>query len=579
VALTEVPRSAIATERQLRAAISRLCEPGAIKTVVQPIVRTSDMAIVGYEALARMPIEPLHPPDWWLEQASSVGLRHKLEMACLRAAANLGHPPGGRALFVNASPSLVADPAVLKLRDALPQRLVVELTEQEAVDDYPNLRERLGGWLASGVRLAVDDAGAGYSSLRHVVELAPDYLKVDRELVRDLDSDPTRQALLRAIVAFSHEVGTSVIAEGVETAGELSALRDAKVHLVQGYLLARPDVPWPSIARGAEQAWSPRVSALSSAEPSFDRFEQLRLSLGRIDNVVQACETVVEHIFRCDRLMTSLYLERDRQLRCVAQRGLWQVLDGLPGSVGITGLTWAEKKTIVAYDVSAHERYLQAIPGVVAEICVPITVNGEAVGALNVESLSPLSDGVPEVIETAAGILGERLAVIGISLGNTRWQQAAMASASVSGLTISRRLPHQVLHRLKGAAEMDSASLVVDEHSGPRTVATIGPLGGALMDLPANELRALSSLVAGIRSCYTADDVTGVGFVGTETLRIAGARAVIVLPLWARHVRFGTLVLAHSRPTHLTVDRVEPLELLTDHIASVLAPMLCPESR
>ena len=535
------------------------------------------MAVVGYEALARMPVDPMHSPDWWLEQASSVGLRHELELACLRAAASLGQPPAGRALFVNASPSLVADPAVLELRDALPQRLVLELTEQEAVDDYPSLRERLGGWLAGGVRLAVDDAGAGYSSLRHVVELGPDYLKLDRELVRDLDSDPTRQALLRAIVAFSHEVGTSVIAEGVETVGELSALRDTRVHLVQGYLLARPDGPWPSIARGIDQAWSPTLDG-AGADSGFDRFEKLRLSLGRVDNVVEACEMVVEDIFRSDRFMTSLYLERDQQLRCVAQRGLWQVLDGLPRATGITGITWAEKKTIVLDDVSGHDEYLQAIPGVVAEICVPLIVNGEAVGALNVESASPLFDGAPEVIETVAGILGERLAIIGTNLGNTRWQQAALASAAISGLTISRSLPRQVLHRLTHAAEMDSALLVVDGAKGPRTITTIGPLGGALMELPDDELRALSSLVAGIRSCYTADEVTGLGFVGTETLRMAGARAVIVLPLWARRVRFGAVVLAHSWPTHINVDRVEPLELLADHIASLLGPMLCPES-
>jgi EAL domain-containing protein (putative c-di-GMP-specific phosphodiesterase class I)/putative methionine-R-sulfoxide reductase with GAF domain len=354
------------------------------------------MAVVGYEALARMPIDPMRSPDWWLEQASIVGLRHELELACLRSAAALGDPPAGRALFVNASPSLVANPAVLELRDALPQRLVLELTEQEAVDDYERLREHLGGWLAGGVRLAVDDAGAGYSSLRHVVELGPDYLKVDRELVRDLDSDPTRQALLRAIVAFSHEVGTSVIAEGVETSAELTALRDAKVHLVQGFLLARPDGPWPSITRGAEQVWAPSMSDLSGDGSGFDRFEQLRLSLGRMNNVVEACETVVEDIFRHDRFMTSLYLERDQQLRCVAQRGLWQVLDGLPRSMGITGLTWAERKTIVVPEVSLHDRYLQAIPGVVAEICVPLMVNGDAVGALNVESLGPLFDGAPQ---------------------------------------------------------------------------------------------------------------------------------------------------------------------------------------
>ena len=87
-------------------------------------------------------------------------------------------------LFVNASASTIADPTFLDLRDDFPNRLVIELTEQEAVEDYDLLRGHLAGWLERGVRLAVDDAGAGYSSLRHVVELSPDYLKLDRELVR-----------------------------------------------------------------------------------------------------------------------------------------------------------------------------------------------------------------------------------------------------------------------------------------------------------------------------------------------------------------------------------------------------------
>ena len=122
---------------------------------------------------------------------------------------------------------------------------MVELTEQEAVEDYDGLRHDLAPWLARGVRIAIDDAGAGYSSLRHVIELTPDFLKLDRELVRDLDRDRNRRALVGAMSAFAAEVGTSVIAEGVETAEELEVLRDAEVDLVQGYLLARPGTPWP----------------------------------------------------------------------------------------------------------------------------------------------------------------------------------------------------------------------------------------------------------------------------------------------------------------------------------------------
>ena len=279
------------------------------------------------------------------------------------------------------------------------------------------------------MRLAVDDAGAGYSSLRHVVELSPDYLKLDRELVRGVDENPNRRALLRAVVAFAQEVGTSVIAEGVETRGELDVLREAEVHLVQGFLLARPGPPWPQIARtGPSTSFLIDTTEVhASLQDGIDE-ARLRQALGRVDNVVAICELVVEALFRRGHLMSSLYLERNGELRCVSQRGLWQVRDGMPGSAGITGRTWATGRPIIVEDVSSHPDYLEAIPGVVSEICVPILVNGESVGALNVESLSPLTRETTVLTETVARLLADRLGVVGTNLGNTRWQRAAHAS-------------------------------------------------------------------------------------------------------------------------------------------------------
>ena len=270
--------------------------------------------------------------------------------------------------------------------------------------------------------------------------------------------------------------------------------------------------------------------------------------------------------------MSSLYLERNSELRCVAQRGLWQVLDGLPASGGITGRTWATGKSIVVDDVSSDPDYLQAVPGVVSEICVPILVDGDAVGSLNVESLSPLSPDTVALTESLAHLLADRLGMIGVNLGNTRWHRAAHASVAISGLVSGKRLPQQVLHRFLHAAEMDSACLMIEEPDGPRVVTAVGPLSASLLALVTNELSALSSLVGDIRSCYTAGDASSRGFVGTESLRTAGARAVVVLPLWAMRKRFGTILLAHSRPLRLTGDRVEPLELLADHAAAVLRP-------
>ena len=569
--VTDVERPRPEVSGDLRPAVEHLCEPGVITAVVQPIVRPSDMVVVGYEALARMPGDPQRPPDWWLDVAAEFGLRKRLELACLAAAVRLGPPPEGRMLFVNASPSTVADPALLELRAEFPDGLVIEITEQEAVEDYGALRDRLAGFLQSGVRLAIDDAGAGYSSLRHVVELSPDYLKLDRDLVSGIDQDPNRRALMRAVVAFAREVGTSVIAEGVETRAELDVLRDAEVHLVQGYLLARPGPDWPDVGRTGPAAARP---ARSDGATTTLGEAGLARALERVDNVLQACEIAAETLHRHSHLLTSLYLERNHELRCVAQRGLWQVLDGMPGTAGITGRTWSTARTVMVEDISTHPDYRVSVPGVVSEICVPILVNGDAVGSLNVESFTRLTRDDLESAESVARLLADRLGVIGVNPGNSRWHRAAHASVAISGLRANHHLPHQVLLRFTEAAEMDSACLLVGGPQGPDVLTAVGPLSESLVALDGDERSALSALVGDIRSCYSAGDATSPGFVGTESLRSAGARAVVVLPLWAQGRRLGTVVLAHSRPLRLTGDRVEPLELLADHVAAVLEPVV-----
>src|SRR5271169_5734290 len=110
----------------IRKSVELLCTPGNVRAVVQPVVRTSDGLVVGYEALARMEIEPRQPPNWWLDKAGELGLRGDLERACLQAAAGLGDPPSDRMLFVNLSPSTLTDPQALELLDSLPSRLIIE---------------------------------------------------------------------------------------------------------------------------------------------------------------------------------------------------------------------------------------------------------------------------------------------------------------------------------------------------------------------------------------------------------------------------------------------------------------------
>jgi EAL domain-containing protein (putative c-di-GMP-specific phosphodiesterase class I) len=120
------------------------------------------------------------------------------------------------------------------------ERLIVEITEHSTVDYYDELLAVLAPLRERGLRLAVDDAGAGYSSLRHILNMRPDFIKLDITLTQNIDLDPARKALAQALVGFAHDTGSRIIAEGVERRSELEVLRSIGVRKVQGYLLGRP---------------------------------------------------------------------------------------------------------------------------------------------------------------------------------------------------------------------------------------------------------------------------------------------------------------------------------------------------
>jgi EAL domain-containing protein (putative c-di-GMP-specific phosphodiesterase class I) len=122
----------------------------------------------------------------------------------------------------------------------LAPRVIVELTEHAAIDDYPRLIEALAPARRRGIRLAIDDTGSGYSSLAHILKLAPEFIKLDCEITRGIDLDPVRRALASSLVTFAAETGAEIIAEGVETADELDVLRSLGIDHAQGYHLGPP---------------------------------------------------------------------------------------------------------------------------------------------------------------------------------------------------------------------------------------------------------------------------------------------------------------------------------------------------
>jgi EAL domain-containing protein (putative c-di-GMP-specific phosphodiesterase class I) len=224
----------------------------ALEIHLQPIVALNKPlgTPVGFEALARFQTTPYEPPNVWLERASRAGLQQELELSCVRGAlAHLSAFPASPYLAVNVSPGTLVSAEFERLVSEVPaNRLVVEVTEHEVVREYDSLVNAIGGLRERGLRLAVDDAGAGFASFRHVLELKPDIIKLDTNLTRGINEDRSREALVRSLVSFADDVGATLVAEGIESRADLLTLRNARVPFGQGYLFAHPG-PAPTILR------------------------------------------------------------------------------------------------------------------------------------------------------------------------------------------------------------------------------------------------------------------------------------------------------------------------------------------
>ncbi len=216
---------------------------GGPVVALQPIVDLATGTRVGAEALSRFPAEWSLAPDVCFAQAHSIGLGHVLEMLALeRAAEHLDRVGGYVAMNVSPGTLLTAECGDLLARLPLP-RVLLELSEHDPVDDYAAVEAALAPHRANGLRLAIDDVGAGFSSLRHIVVTSPDVIKIDRSIVSGLDTDPVLETLVRSLVEFGHGCRVRVVAEGVETADEAAALRALGVDYGQGWHYGRPGPP------------------------------------------------------------------------------------------------------------------------------------------------------------------------------------------------------------------------------------------------------------------------------------------------------------------------------------------------
>lgn len=235
-------RSEARRSSAFRKALEEALTGEGLRIHFQPIIDLTDGRVVGVEALARFSPKLGAGPETVFAQAARLGLGLELqERALTDALAALGRLPPDVYLSVNISPEALVSPSVVeRLLAADRGRVVVELTVRAKIDDYGTLSEVIARLHGAGLRVAIDDAGAGFSGLKHLIELQPEIIKLDLTLTAGIDRDPLRQALSTSLVRFAETVSASLVAKGVSNRDELETLRRLKVPCGQGFGLARP---------------------------------------------------------------------------------------------------------------------------------------------------------------------------------------------------------------------------------------------------------------------------------------------------------------------------------------------------
>jgi EAL domain-containing protein (putative c-di-GMP-specific phosphodiesterase class I) len=246
----EAQMRARAAEKSRRRELVELLVEGRVTSVFEPIVEVQTRTVFGYEALSRGPEgTALHSPSALFDTAARHDLLFQLDCLCRRRALEGARDlPGGAKLFLNVRPTTIHDPSFRA--DALertlascrlrPSDVVFEISEQESIDNFAMFREVRDSYAKLGFQIALDDTGSGYSSLEAVMELAPEFIKVDRAFVTRIDEDPARQELLRALQSLAQRLGSRIIAEGLDTLEELETLGRLGIPFGQGWLFGKP---------------------------------------------------------------------------------------------------------------------------------------------------------------------------------------------------------------------------------------------------------------------------------------------------------------------------------------------------
>ena len=394
----------VPTDAEERAEIEGLLE--RVQPLIpffQPLVSLSTGRVLGYEALSRFPEPPGRGPEAWFAQAARCGLGARLEAAALRAALSKPGRPAGTFLSINVSPSTISTPEVQAVLPPDMTGLVVEITEHELADNLETLLKELATLRERGARIAVDDAGAGYSGLQTVMRLQPDVIKLDRSLVMNLHEDPAKEALIDSFVRFARRTGATVCAEGIETMEELKLLADLDVTYGQGYVLARPAPEWGTVGNAVSESLL-RSSLRSQGDLSTkdalpdsgdQRLEYVSARLSKIHAVADLEEVfgLIAAEVGADAVCLSRWIRADNAIETVVdtsedEQGARYNLSNYPSTAHV--LNTGEAVQVLASDPGADlgEVALLGRLGYESLLMVPVVSRDERLGLLEAYSAS-----------------------------------------------------------------------------------------------------------------------------------------------------------------------------------------------
>jgi EAL domain-containing protein (putative c-di-GMP-specific phosphodiesterase class I) len=235
--------------REERRSFMQLILGQRVTSVYEPIVEVTTKTVFGYESLARGPEGPFHSPLALFGMAESQNLVFELDCLCRRSGLEgaVGLPDGTK-LFLNVLPTCIHDPAfradrlirTLAKSELSPQDVVFEISEQESIHNFGVFKEIRDSYRHLGFQFALDDTGAGYAGLETLLEIEPEYIKVDRAFVSGIDEDASRQDMLAALLTMAEKTGSRVIGEGLDRLEELEMLGELGIHFGQGWLFGRP---------------------------------------------------------------------------------------------------------------------------------------------------------------------------------------------------------------------------------------------------------------------------------------------------------------------------------------------------